>query len=68
MSEMIIQYAMYRDLQIKYKQIQPWWLGGRVHDNVQAQLMLYLGGSNPSWDNDLFVIITPTFFGEWGLV
>ena len=28
--------------------ILPWWLGGRVLDNVQTQLMLYLGGSNPA--------------------
>ena len=27
--------------------IRPWWLGGRVLDNVQTQLMLYFGGSNP---------------------
>ena len=27
--------------------VQPWWLGGRVLDNVQTQLMLYFGGSNP---------------------
>ena len=29
--------------------IQPWWLGGRVLDNVQTQLMLYFGGLNPAW-------------------
>ena len=25
------------------------WVGGRVLDNVQTQLMLYFGGSNPAW-------------------
>ena len=34
-------------------QIQPWWLGGRVLNNVQTKLMLCFSGSNPAWEDDI---------------
>ena len=42
--------VFFMEICIKVKSsVQPWWLGGRVLDNVQTRLMLCFGGSNPAW-------------------